>query len=223
LQNKNTHKNISIDGPAASGKTTLGEELALRINYKFLDTGLMYRFVAFRSLLDGIDVNNEKAIVDISNNIDISSFDLQKGEVYSEGKKVTALLKKRNIDTSVSLIAKYSKVRKILVNHQRQIALNNNLVMVGRDIGTVVLPEADHKFFITATPEIRAKRRFKDLLFLNDLSYEEILYDIKKRDSIDISRDDSPLIPAKDAIVIDTSEMSFDISVIEIMKFLEVI
>ena len=220
MQNKNTHKNISIDGPAASGKTTLGEELALRINYKFLDTGLMYRFVAFRSLLDGIDVNNEKAIVDISNNIDISSFDLQKGEVYSEGKKVTALLKKRNIDTSVSLIAKYSKV---LVNHQRQIALNNNLVMVGRDIGTVVLPEADHKFFITATPEIRAKRRFKDLLFLNDLSYEEILYDIKKRDSIDISRDDSPLIPAKDAIVIDTSEMSFDISVIEIMKFLEVI
>ena len=183
----------------------------------------MYRFVAFRSLLGGIDVNNEKAIVDISNNIDISSFDLQKGEVYSEGKKVTALLKKRNIDTSVSLIAKYSKVRKILVNHQRQIALNNNLVMVGRDIGTVVLPEADHKFFITATPEIRAKRRFKDLLFLNNLSYEEILYDIKKRDSIDISRDDSPLIPAKDAIVIDTSEMSFDISVIEIMKFLEVI
>ena len=95
--------------------------------------------------------------------------------------------------------------------------------MVGRDIGTVVLPEADHKFFITATPEIRAKRRFKDLLFLNNLSYEEILYDIKKRDSIDISREDSPLIPAKDAIVIDTSEMSFDIAVIEIMKFLEVI
>ena len=95
--------------------------------------------------------------------------------------------------------------------------------MVGRDIGTVVLPEADHKFFITATPEIRAKRRFKDLLFLNNLSYEEILYDIKKRDSIDISRKNSPLIPAKDAIVIDTSEMSFDISVIEIMKFLEVL
>ena len=223
MQNKNTYKNISIDGPAASGKTTLGEELALRINYKFLDTGLMYRFVAFRSLLDGNDVNNEKAIVDISNNIDISSFDLQKGEVYFQGKKVTASLKERNIDSTVSLIAKYSLVRKILVNHQRQIALNNNLVMVGRDIGTVVLPEADHKFFITATPEIRAKRRFKDLLFLNNLSYEEILYDIKKRDSIDISRKNSPLIPAKDAIVIDTSEMSFDISVIEIMKFLEVL
>ena len=116
----------------------------------------------------------------------------------------------------------YSNVRKILVDHQRDIALRNNLVMVGRDIGTVVLPNADYKFYITANPEIRAKRRYKDLAELKtQISFKDILQEIKERDNTDSMRDDSPLIPAIDAIIIDTSRIDFKNSILKIMEFIE--
>ena len=221
MSKENITKNISIDGPAASGKTSLGEELSKRINYKFLDTGLMYRFVAYQSIIRNVHSSNEELVVNISKKLEISCFDLQYGQVHLNSKNVTSKLKERRVDRRVSEIAKYSNVRKILVNHQRNIALRNNLVMVGRDIGTVVLPNADYKLYITANPEIRAKRRYKDLSKLNtQISFEDILVDIKERDNTDSMRVDSPLIPAKDAIIIDTSRIDFENSILKIMEFI---
>lgn len=221
MSKENIIKNISIDGPAASGKTSLGEELSKRINYKFLDTGLMYRFVAYQSIIRNVDSSNEELIVNISQKLEISCFDLLHGEVHLNSKNVTSKLKERRVDQRVSQIAKYSNVRKILVDHQRNIALRNNLVMVGRDIGTVVLPNADYKFYVTANPEIRAKRRYKDLAELKtQISFEDILLDIKERDNTDSMRVDSPLIPAIDAIIIDTSRIDFENSVLKIMEFI---
>ena len=221
MSKENIIKNISIDGPAASGKTSLGEELSKRINYKFLDTGLMYRFVAYQSIISNVDPSNEESIVNISKKLEISCFDLLHGEVYLDSKNVTSKLKERRIDRRVSQIAKYSNVRKILVDHQRNIALRNNLVMVGRDIGTVVLPNADYKFYITANPEIRAKRRYKDLVELKtQISFEDILRDIKERDNTDSMRVDSPLRPDINAIIIDTSRIDFENSVLKIMEFI---
>ncbi len=222
MSKENIIKNISIDGPAASGKTSLGQELSKRINYKFLDTGLMYRFVAYQSIIMNVDSSNEESIVNVSKKLEISSFDLLDGEVHLNSKNVTSKLKERRVDRRVSQIAKYSNVRKILVDHQRDIALRNNLVMVGRDIGTVVLPNADYKFYITANPEIRAKRRYKDLAELKtQISFEDILQEIKERDNTDSMRDDSPLIPAIDAIIIDTSRIDFENSILKIMEFIE--
>ena len=207
MSKENIIKNISIDGPAASGKTSLGEELSKRINYKFLDTGLMYRFVAYQSIISNVDPSNEESIVNISKKLEISCFDLLHGEVYLDSKNVTSKLKERRIDRRVSQIAKYSNVRKILVDHQRNIALRNNLVMVGRDI--------------TANPEIRAKRRYKDLVELKtQISFEDILRDIKERDNTDSMRVDSPLRPDINAIIIDTSRIDFENSVLKIMEFI---
>ena len=213
-----TKKNITIDGPAASGKTSIGQKVASVMGYKFLDTGLMYRAVALNSLISCLEVFEEHKIVELCHQIDIA-FDTKTKEILVDGENITDQLRERHVDQRVSLIAKLPNIRKVLVSQQRVIAGSNDIVMVGRDIGTVVLPRAKHKFYLTASLEIRAERRYKEFTgSKTKILYDEILFEMEERDRVDKSRKDSPLIPAHDAVTVDTTEMSFEIAVGTILK-----
>ncbi|MDJ0754666.1 MAG: (d)CMP kinase [Ardenticatenaceae bacterium] len=204
---------ITIDGPAASGKSTVGLMLAKKLNYLFLDTGCMYRAVTLAILNRQVDPADEAAAVHIAktSSIDIASakgFD--DGRLYTvflEGQDVTWEIRSPEVDAHVSLVSSYKEVRAEMVRQQRLIAHDRAVVMVGRDIGTVVLPNAPLKLFITASAEERARRRLQDRQQQGiSASYEEILADIKRRDIFDSEREHSPLKPANDAVIIDTSQ-----------------
>jgi len=218
---KKTKKNITIDGPAASGKTSIGEKVASLMAYKFLDTGLMYRAVAHKSLISGLEVSEEHKIIELCHQINIA-FDSKTKEILVDGENITDQLRKRHVDQRVSLIAKLPNVRKVLVSQQRIIAGSNDMVMVGRDIGTIVLPRAKHKFYLTASLEVRAERRYKEFTgFRTKILYDEILLEMEERDRVDKSRKDSPLKPAEDAVTVDTTEMSFETAVGTILNVIE--
>ncbi len=218
---KKAKKNITIDGPAASGKTSIGEKVASLMGYKFLDTGLMYRAVALKSLISGLEVSEEHKIVELCHRTDIA-FDTKTKEILVDGENITDQLRKRNVDQRVSLIAKLPNIRKVLVSQQRVIAGRNDIVMVGRDIGTVVLPGAQYKFYLTASLEVRAERRYKEFTgYKTKILYDEILFEMEERDRVDKSRKDSPLKPAEDAVTVDTTEMSFETAVGTILNVIK--
>ena len=207
---------ITIDGPAASGKTTIGYELAQAIGYVFLDTGVMYRVVTLAALNANIDPQDEASVVQIAQTLD---FDIHPEIDHVDGRHYTVLvngadatweLRKTAVNQNVSAVASYSLVREELVRLQREFAEGHATVMVGRDIGTVVLPDAPLKIYLEATAEIRARRRMGDHLQrnYNTVEFEKILADIIRRDEIDSSREHSPLKPAADALIIDTSELT---------------
>ena len=218
---KKAKKNITIDGPAASGKTSIGEKVASLMGYKLLDTGLMYRAVALKSLISGLEVSDEDKIVELCHRTNIM-FDTNTKEILVDGENITYQLRKRNVDQRVSLIAKLPNIRKVLVSQQRVIAGRNDIVMVGRDIGTVVLPGAQYKFYLTASLEVRAERRYKEFTgYKTKILYDEILFEMEERDRVDKSRKDSPLKPAKDAVTVDTTEMSFETAVGTILNVIK--
>lgn len=208
---------IAIDGPAASGKTTVGYKLADVLGYLFLDTGSMYRAVTLAVIKGGVDVNDERAVEALSRGLDISiepAGNICDGRTYSvilDGTDVTWELRTADVDLHVSLVSSYPGVRKELVNKQRSIASQGRVVAVGRDIGTVVLPDAPIKLYIIASAEERARRRWRERLHRGgSLTYEEILADIVRRDGFDGSRVHAPMKPAKDAILIDTTGLTPD-------------
>lgn len=205
---------ITIDGTAASGKTTVGKMLSKRLNYLFFDTGIMYRVAAYASLKKLGSVSDEESVTKVVENADIELRENKKTQttdVYLYNENVTKFLHTPEVDKIVSISSAYPGVRKSLTAHQRKIGLNGRVVMVGRDIGTVVLPEAKFKFYLKASPEIRARRRFEENTSLGIHSdYETILKDIIKRDQIDSSRKIAPLRPADDAIIIDTDHLTAD-------------
>lgn len=203
---------ITIDGPAASGKTTVGLMLSLHLEYLFLDTGCMYRAVTLAALDDQIPVEDEIGITRLTQRLEMDI--LAAGE-HTDGRHYTVLvngvdvtwdLRKESVDVNVSQVSTYAGVRRDLVRRQRAIGERGRVVMVGRDIGTVVLPEAPLKIYVTAEPEERARRRWKELEGrLRNASYEQILSEIERRDEIDSSRDLAPMRPAADAIIIDST------------------
>jgi cytidylate kinase len=206
---------IAIDGPAASGKSTIGRMLADRLDYLFLDTGCMYRAVTLAVLEQKIDPGNEPEVVNITKNIEIdleyppTNIDGRLYSVYLNGIDVTWEIRGNDVDSHVSLISSYREVRIILVEKQRLLAQRGKVVVVGRDIGTVVLPESPLKLYIIASPEERAKRRWLEQKNGEpQLTYEEILEDIIRRDNIDGSRKYSPMMAADDAIHIDTTGLN---------------
>ncbi len=207
---------ITIDGPAASGKTTVGYELAQKIGYVFLDTGVMYRVATLAALNANIDPQDETAVVQITQTLDFDiepEIDHEDGRHYTvwvNGVDATWELRKPAVNQNVSAVASYPQVREELVRLQREFADGHATVMVGRDIGTVVLPDAPLKIYLEATPEIRARRRMGDHLQrdYNTVEFEKILADIIRRDRIDSSREHSPLKPADDALIIDTSTLT---------------
>ena len=207
---------IAIDGPAASGKSTIGLRLAEALGYLFFDTGVMYRAVTWLALERGIDVRNEAAVTTLAEDaqIDIapaSKADGRASDVFVNGREITWETRTRKVDANVSIVAAYAGVRKALSQQQRRIGQRGKIVMVGRDIGTVVLPEADLKIYLDATAEERARRRYEEIVARGGTpEYDAILRRVIERDRIDTTRDVAPLKAAEDAIVLDSDQLDAD-------------
>ena len=203
---------IAIDGPAASGKTTIGQQLAEKLDYLMLDTGSMYRAVTWAALQKGISCGDEAAIVDLAHTIQINILpaagepDQRLCTVLVDGADITWELRTAEVDANVSQVSSYHGVRVAMVAAQRKIGEAGNVVMIGRDIGTVVLPDAPLKLYIVASAEERARRRYSERIARSiEETFEDILNSIIRRDNIDSTREHSPLQAAEDAITIDTT------------------
>lgn len=207
---------IAIDGPAGVGKSTIGEMVARELGYLYFDTGIMYRAATFAALRALGEVSDEKAVSDIAGKIQIdvrapSLVDKRKNDVLVDGEDVTWLIREQYVERNVSQVSAYEGVRDAMTSAQRVIGKRGRVVMVGRDIGTVVFPNAKVKIFLTASAEERARRRYAEKLQLGEsVDYETILAEIKARDEIDTNREIAPLRPAKDAVIIDTDNLSIE-------------
>ncbi len=206
---------IAIDGPAASGKSTIGAALARQLGYLYFDTGVLYRAATWAALDRGININDEAGVTRLAESlqIDVNPFSTDDGRQYDvvcDGVDVTWAIRSPEVDAYVSPVSAYPGVRSALMAQQRRIGLRGNVVMVGRDIGTVVLPEAQLKIYLDASAEERARRRFLEMQTRGQAAqtYEEILEVVKRRDAIDSSRATAPLKRAPDAIVIDSTGLS---------------
>lgn len=204
---------IAIDGPAASGKSTLGKIMADEIGYLYFDTGVMYRAVTWVAIQRDIPIRDEEGITDLAENVQIdvrapSVEDGRDSDVLADGEDVTWEIRRPEVDASVSAVSAYSGVREALTAQQRRIGRRGRVVMVGRDIGTVILPDADLKIYLDASVEERARRRYEESLGRGeDVQYEDVLKAMQARDRIDSTRAVAPLRPAEDAVVIDSDEM----------------
>ncbi len=205
---------IAIDGPAGSGKSTIGKLLAEYLDYLYFDTGVMYRAVTLAAINQGIDIENELRVSSIAKNvkIDLQTPTINDGrdcDILMEGQDVTWDIRSPEVDAKVSIVSAYPKVRQVLSEKQRQIGLQGRVVMMGRDIGTVVLPEADLKIYLEASIEERARRRYHERIQRKeDIDYDSILAMLRERDRIDSTREFAPLKPADDSIVIDTDGLN---------------
>ncbi|MBQ6559686.1 MAG: (d)CMP kinase [Erysipelotrichaceae bacterium] len=201
--------NIAIDGPSAAGKSTIADLLAEKLGYIHLDTGAMYRAVAYDALKKEIPFDDEEAIVAMIDDMDLV-MDID-GDVILDGEDITEAIRANEISMGASDVSKLQKCREAMVTMQQKICSGGGYILDGRDIGTVVLKDAPVKIYLTATPEARALRRMKQNEEKGlDADYETILEDIIKRDYQDMHREFSPLTRAEDAIEIDTSELSID-------------
>ena len=204
---------IAIDGPAASGKSTLGRRLAEALGYLFLDTGVMYRAVTWAALHNGVDVHDEPAVAQVAHDciIDVRPASRQDGrtsDVLVSGEDITWETRAPDVEANVSLVSAYRGVRLAMSEQQRRIGQHGRIVMVGRDIGTVVLPDADLKLYLDASLEERARRRFEqEKAQGGSVTYEETLEKVKERDRIDSTRDIAPLRAAPDAVIIDSDKL----------------
>ncbi len=214
---------IAIDGPAASGKSTIGGLLAERLGYLYLDTGAMYRAVTWVALQEGLDIGDEGAISALASalEIEINRPAVEDGRQYTvlvDGRDVTWQIRRPEVDSNVSPVSAYAGVRQALTRQQRRIARRGRVVMVGRDIGTVVIPDADLKIYLDASAEVRARRRYLEVLERGEeADYEQILEDMKRRDMIDSHRQVAPLKAAEDAVVVDTGNLSI-VQVLEVVE-----
>lgn len=218
---------IAIDGPAASGKSTLGLSLSKELGYLFFDTGVMYRAITWLAIQRGLDLNDEIKITELAENVDIdirpaSQADGRTSDILAEGQDLTWKIRRPEVDANVSLVSAYPGVRNALTRQQRRIGLRGKVVMVGRDIGTVVLPEAPLKIYLDASAEERAMRRYKEILGRGErANYDEILDKIRKRDEFDSTRDVAPLRAAKDAIIIQSDQVDAEQVLQQTMQLIE--
>ena len=210
---------VAIDGPAGSGKGTVASILSKKLNLVNIDTGATYRCLALKTLKNNLNLDDKEEIIKLSNNIDIK-FDLN-NNVYLDNVDVTKEIRSKEVTNIVSQISSIVEVRKNMVDLQRRLGNSNNVVMEGRDITTVVFPNADFKFYLDATLEERAKRRYKEYQEKNiDMNYEEIYENIKNRDYNDSHKEVGSLMRTDEQIYIDSTNLTID-EVID--KFIEVI
>ena len=218
---------IAVDGPAASGKSTIGGLLAGRLGYLYFDTGALYRAITWLALERGLAIGDEEAIVALAQaaQITITKPTVQDGRqytVYADSRDITWEIRSPEVDVQVSPVSAYPGVREALKAAQRKIGEEGQVVMVGRDIGTVILPHADLKIYLDASLEVRAQRRYREILARSEeASYEDVLADMRRRDDIDSHRLAAPLKPAEDAIIIDTDHLSIEEVWGQVMELLE--
>lgn len=206
--------NIAIDGPAGAGKSTVAKRIAEIMHLTYVDTGAMYRALGLKAVRNGIDPGDAEAVAPMLPDTTVTFIKIN-GEqhVVLDGEDVNEFIRTEEISHAASVISTLPEVRQKLVDLQREIARSTDTVMDGRDIGTVVLPNTPYKFYVTASAEVRAKRRFIEYQqkgILGDMTYENVLNEVKTRDERDMNREFSPLRPAENAVIIDTSEMSID-------------
>jgi len=218
---------IAIDGPAASGKSTLGLRLAKELGYLFFDTGVMYRAITWLALKFDMDVRDETKVTNLAETTQIdvapaSKSDGRACDVLIAGNDITWETRLPDVDANVSTVSAYRGVRAALSRQQRRIGQRGDVVMVGRDIGTVVLPEANLKIYLDATAEQRAKRRYDEIIARGaNADYNEILSKVIERDRIDSTRDVAPLKAAEDAVVLDSDQLNADEVFAQIMKLIK--
>ena len=202
--------NIAIDGPGAAGKSTIAKCLAKKLNYVHLDTGAMYRSTAYKALQNHISLEDEEAVCKMLENTKIQL--ATDGSIFLDGEDVTDKIRTNEMSLAASLVSKLANVRRMLVERQQEMAKEKGFIMDGRDIGTVVLTDAEVKIYMTASPMARAKRRYDQNIAKNipTGSIEEIAREIAERDLQDMTRENSPLKKADDAVEIDTSDMSIE-------------
>ena len=201
---------IAIDGPAGSGKSTISKLLAKKLNFEYIDTGAMYRAITLKALRLNKNLEDENSYDFLSTTM----LDIANGRVILDNEDVSEAIRSVEVTNQVSTPSKIGVVRSFLVDYQRKISESKNAIMDGRDIGTVVLPNAQVKIFLTADPEERAMRRFKELEEKGStVTYQEVLDDLKVRDYNDSNRAIAPLKPAEDSVIVDTSDLDFNQSV----------
>ena len=198
--------NVAIDGPAGAGKSTVARGAAKLLGFIYVDTGALYRTVALAAERKGA-LGNDDAVAAALDSLDVRlKFEDGEQKVYLNGEDVSALIRTPQISMAASAVSKIPRVREFLLDLQRSIAASNNVIMDGRDIATVVLPDADVKIFLFASPECRAERRYKELLEKGEkVSFEEVLKDVNERDYQDTHREIAPLKPADDSVMADTT------------------
>ena len=203
-------KIIAIDGPAGSGKSTVSRLTAKRLHFLYLDTGAMYRAVALESKRRVIDLSRRKELRELCRNLDLHfRGDGEESRVCIGPEDISSLIRSPEMDMLSSRISAIGEVREAMTELQRKIGVKGGVVAEGRDMGTVVFPQADHKFFITATLEVRAERRYRERLTRGEsVSKAEVERELRERDEQDTTRAIAPLFPAKDAVIIDTTDLS---------------
>ena len=205
------YKSIAMDGPAGAGKSTLARQVAQKLGYLYVDTGAIYRTVALKTVKAGVDPKQAEQVVSILSNIDIRmEYDDQGVQrMYLDGEDVSSAIREHHVSGLASIVSAIPQVRAFLLDFQRKQAREHNVVMDGRDIGTVVLPQADVKIFLTAEAEARAKRRALELEQRGqDADFQTILHDIIQRDEQDKNRPIAPLRQAEDAVLVDTTNLN---------------
>lgn len=200
---------IAIDGPSGSGKSTLAKNLAKELGFIYVDTGALYRSIALHMLKNGISCSDDFAVCRELNSVDVKLIhdDQNQQRVILNGEDVSGLIRTSEVSSMASVVSAIKQVRIFLLDIQRNIAKHQNVVMDGRDIGTVIFPDADVKIFLVAGNESRAKRRHRELVSRGEkITFEQVLSDLDSRDSNDCSRKESPAVPAADAVQLDNSE-----------------
>ena len=215
--------NIAIDGPAGAGKSSIARLVAEKMNYVYVDTGAMFRTMAYYFLNHGIDPQKEESV---NANCDAIHIEIlyEEGEqhILLNGEDVSQAIRQEKVGETASIIARYTQVREKLLDLQRKLAASTDVIMDGRDIGTVVLPEAPCKIYLTASPRVRAERRYKELVEKGvDCDLDQIEKDIIERDEQDMNRAIAPLKQAEDAVLLDSSDLSIDEVVSRIMELAE--
>lgn len=210
---------ITIDGPAGAGKTTVSKRLAERLSYRYVDTGALYRGVGFEARAAGVPADDDQALETLCKNLDLNLVLTGQGlRLYSSGRDISEAIRTPDMSMMASAVSARKPVRDYLFGLQRKLGLEKSVVFEGRDMGTVVFPEADVKFYLDASPETRAYRRYLEIKDTKDLCLEDVLKDIRIRDENDSRRAIAPLRPADDAVIIDATALDID-AVIGTMMF----
>ena len=214
---------IAIDGPAGAGKSSISKVVANELGYLYIDTGAMYRGVTWAVLDSHVDVKNQKDVESLLPSLDLTLEPTANAcKVFVKGQDVTDLIRQQQINENVSTIASYKGVREYLVERQQAMAAVGGVILDGRDIGSVVLPKAELKIYLTASVDARAKRRWLEVQGTsNEQSLEDIKNNVESRDEMDKNRDESPLVCVEDAIVVDSSNMTFNETVEHILHLVQ--